>query len=152
MGVLGQGIRAAVGLKSLSALPQQGVPSQQSTFSAAYFCLSLMIGFIAGVLAGIAVGLNKLLTIDVNNLKTLLGIAVAGYAGADFIENTLSIVIPGTAPPQSGPPTSRHKTPKSPHSPRIRRRCRVQYRRSVALLPPCQPLRQRHRLPPHCVA
>jgi hypothetical protein len=73
MGVLGQGIRAAVGLKSLSALPQQGAPNQQSTFSAAYFCLSLMIGFIAGVLAGIAIGLNSLLTIDVNNLKTLLG-------------------------------------------------------------------------------
>jgi len=100
-GALGQGIRAAVGLKSLSALPQDS-PSAQSTFSAAYFALSLMIGFIAGVLAGITIGLDTLLAIDVKNLKVLMGIAVAGYAGADFIENALSIVIPSSSVPPSG--------------------------------------------------
>lgn len=95
MGVLGQGIRAAVGLKGSGRLSQ--TPDQQSAFSAAYFALSLMIGFIAGVLAGLAIGLDHLLTVDPTNIKALLGIAVSGYAGADFIENSLSIVIPASA-------------------------------------------------------
>jgi len=121
-GALGQGIRAAVGLKSLSALPQ-GSPSAQSTFSAAYFALSLMIGFIAGVLAGITIGLDTLLAIDVKNLKVLMGIAVAGYAGADFIENALSIVIPSSSVPPSGAaPPLRRKMLRSKHSRQIRRR------------------------------
>jgi hypothetical protein len=51
MGLVGQGARAAVGLKSNAANP----PSQQSEFSAAYLLFSLMIGFIAGVLAGLPV-------------------------------------------------------------------------------------------------
>jgi hypothetical protein len=77
MGLLGQGIRAAVGLKSAATLAA-GVPSQQSQFNAAYFGLSLMIGFIAGVLAGI--GLFETGTSLTNNLQltTLLGIAAAG--------------------------------------------------------------------------
>ena len=47
MGLLGQGVRAAVGLKSAATL-SAGAPTQQSQFNAAYFGLSLMIGFIAG--------------------------------------------------------------------------------------------------------
>jgi len=101
MGLLGQGVRAAVGLKKSLGLPQ-GPATQQATFNAAYFGLSLMIGFVAGVLAGIVIGLEKLLKIDVTNMKLLLGIAVAGYAGADFIENSISIVIPN-ANPQPAP-------------------------------------------------
>jgi hypothetical protein len=45
-----------------------------------------------------------LLKIDRANIKALLGIAVSGYAGADFIENSLSIIIPGagaSAPSQA---------------------------------------------------
>src|ERR1700722_2629608 len=101
MGLLGQGVRAALGLKKCLGLPK-GQATQQTTFNAAYFGLSLMIGFVAGVLAGIVIGLEKLLKIDVTNLKLLLGIAVAGYAGADFIENSISIVIPN-ANPQPAP-------------------------------------------------
>jgi predicted chitinase len=111
MGLLGQGVRAAIGLKGASRLPSPQA-DQQTAFSAAYFVLSLMIGFIAGVVAGLVIGVQKLLTIDPGDLKVLLGIAASGYAGADFIENSLSIVIPAAnAPaPQShaaaiGPPT-----------------------------------------------
>src|SRR5262249_1192635 len=68
--------------------------------NAAYLLISLMIGFIAGVLAGLAVGLSHFKQIDLDNAKVLIGIAVAGYAGSDFIENALSIIIPsGTKPP-----------------------------------------------------
>jgi putative chitinase len=90
MGVLGQGVRAAVGLKSSGRL--KSTPDQQSAFSAAYFAMSLMIGFIAGVLAGIAVGLDQFLSLDPTNIKVLLGVAASGYAGADFVENSLSLV------------------------------------------------------------
>ena len=58
MGALGQGIRAAVGLKKASRLLAEQA-DQQGAFSAAYFGLSLMIGFIAGVLAGMAFGLEN---------------------------------------------------------------------------------------------
>ncbi|WJR79081.1 hypothetical protein [Bradyrhizobium sp. NP1] len=102
MGVLGQGIRAAVGLKSAGRL--SGQPDQQTSFSTAYFFLSLMIGFIAGILAGLAVGLNNLLKIDPDNVKVLLGIALSGYAGADFIENSMSIVIPAGGAPAAPAP------------------------------------------------
>ena len=53
-----------------------------------------MIGFIAGVLAGISVGLATVDAATPDNLKVLLGIAAAGYAGTDFIENVFSKVIP----------------------------------------------------------
>jgi predicted chitinase len=100
MGLLGQGVRAAVGLKKASALGS-GTPNQQSEFNAAYLLISLMIGFIAGVLAGLAIGLTNLVKIDLNDMKVLLGIAAAGYAGADFIENTFSIILP--SPQSAGP-------------------------------------------------
>jgi predicted chitinase len=92
MGMLGQGVRAAVGLKSASRLPSPQA-DQNTEFSAAYFVLSLMIGFIAGVLAGIAIGILNTPNFEFNK-QVLLGIAVSGYAGADFIENSLSIFIP----------------------------------------------------------
>ena len=99
MGLIGQGARAAVGLKTMTA-SAANAPTQQSEFNAAYLVISLMIGFIAGVLAGLAVGLSHFQQIDLNNAKILIGVAVAGYAGTDFIENTLSIIIPtSTKPP-----------------------------------------------------
>jgi predicted chitinase len=52
-----------------------------------------MIGFIAGILAGLAIAGGNLSTFHPDDVKTLLGIAAAGYAGADFIENSLSLVI-----------------------------------------------------------
>ena len=64
-----------------------------------------MIGFIAGMLAGIALNLENIVTVDPSNWKLLLGIAGSGYIGADFIENTMSVVIPGTqGRPHKAPP------------------------------------------------
>ena len=101
MGLLGQGARAAVGLKTMTA-SAASAPNQQTEFNAAYLLISLMIGFIAGILAGIAVGLEHFKAIDLSNIKVLIGVAVAGYAGTDFIENSLSIIIPtGAKTPNS---------------------------------------------------
>ena len=93
MGLIGQGARAAVGLKTMTA-SAASAPDQQTEFNAAYLLISLMIGFIAGVLAGLAINLNTFTKIDPSDIKVLLGIAAAGYAGTDFIENSLSIFIP----------------------------------------------------------
>jgi len=97
MGVLGQGVRAVVGLKNAAApTTADGSPNQQAAFSVSYFSLSLMIGFIAGILAGLGIGLSSFMKIDPANMKLLLGVAASGYAGADFIENSFSNLIPGT--------------------------------------------------------
>ena len=112
MGLLGQGVRAAVGLKSSGKIPSAQA-GQQTAFSAAYFVLSLMIGFIAGVLAGLIIGVKDLLKIDPTDLKVLLGIAASGYAGADFIENSLSIIIPASNPPASPDSSGSQPSPGS---------------------------------------
>jgi len=105
LGVLGQGVRAIVGLKNAGSL-NSTTPTEQAEFSLAYLVLSLMIGFIAGILAGLALNLENIITVDPGNWKLLLGIAGSGYVGADFIENTMSVVIPGArrAAPKAPPP------------------------------------------------
>jgi predicted chitinase len=119
MGLLGQGIRAAVGLKS-SATLAAGIPTQQSEFNAAYFGLSLMIGFIAGVLAGIglvaASGTDVKSFLTTLDFKTLLGIAAAGYAGADFIENAFTRILPGMGTTPATAPAAAAPAPPPPSS------------------------------------
>ena len=86
MGMVGQGIRAIAGLKKLSDDAQSKGVSSQDLFITSRLVFSLLVGFIAGIIAAISIGLNKLIEIDLGNLSTLLGIAAAGYAGTDFIE------------------------------------------------------------------
>src|SRR5271155_4952702 len=105
LGVLGQGVRAIVGLKNAGSL-NSTTPTEQAEFSLAYLVLSLMVGFIAGILAGIALDLENIITVDPSNWKLLLGIAGSGYVGADFIENTMSVVIPGTRRAETRAPPS----------------------------------------------
>jgi predicted chitinase len=93
MGLVGQAARAAVGLKTMTNSAETA-PSQQTEFNAAYLLISLMIGFVAGVLAGFGLSLPPVIVDGVIQVKILLGVAAAGYAGTDFIENSLSIFIP----------------------------------------------------------
>jgi hypothetical protein len=103
MGLVGQGIRAILGLKKSAELEKTN-PTVNSSFNAAYLIVSLMIGFIAGILAGIGIGLDQVDLATTSNLKVLLGIAAAGYAGTDFIESALSTIMPGlNNPPQATP-------------------------------------------------
>lgn len=103
LGMLGQGARAIVGIKNANAMTST-TPDQQSGFNAAYLVMSLMIGFIAGILAGFLVGLDKFTKIDLAHPSLLLGIAGSGYVGADFVENSMSLVIPkAPSGPQSQP-------------------------------------------------
>jgi hypothetical protein len=96
-------------------------------FSLAYLALSLMIGFIAGALAGIALNLETIITVDPSNWKLLVGIAGSGYIGADFIENAMSVVIPGTKPTQArapSPTAAAQPIPTAPLPPRVSRKSR----------------------------
>jgi predicted chitinase len=125
LGVLGQGVRAIVGLKNAGSL-NSTTPGEQAVFSLAYLALSLMIGFIAGVLAGIALNLETIITVDPGNWKLLVGIAGSGYIGADFIENAMSVVIPGTRPTQAkkAPPPAVGPTTAAPLPSRVWRKAR----------------------------
>lgn len=113
MGGLGQGIRAAIGLKNAGLL-QPRTPGRQSEFDVAYFLVSMMIGAVAGIMAGLVVGLDQLIVINISSLKVLLGIAVSGYAGADFIENSMSRVLPGIGNTQSVGPVPAPQPPRDP--------------------------------------
>jgi len=105
MGMVGQGIRAVAGLKKLSDDAQTKGVSSQDLFVTSRLVFSLLVGFIAGIIAAISIGLNKLIDIDPSNLSTLLGIAAAGYAGTDFIEAMAPTIVGAAAKaPTPSPP------------------------------------------------
>jgi hypothetical protein len=98
LGLLGQGARAIVGLKGLQDQVDSPDASQTDVFSAARLLMSLMIGFLAGLAATLAMGIDKLLFINPSNIDVLLGIAAAGYVGTDFIEGFMSRFAPTRKP------------------------------------------------------
>lgn len=85
LGMVGQGVRAVAGLKKMSDDAQARGVSPSSAFSPGWFMVSLAIGFIAGVIAGLSLGLSKILKAP-DDFQLLLGIAAAGYTGTDFVE------------------------------------------------------------------
>jgi putative chitinase len=95
MGLFGQGIRAIVGLKSMVDQANEKGVSQNELFDAARLLISLVIGFLAGIAATLALGFDKFETIQ---MSLLLGIAAAGYSGTDFIEGFISQYLPGGKP------------------------------------------------------
>lgn len=86
VGALGQGARVVVGLKKLSddAVAKGG---EAESIQPARLLTSLLIGFIAGALTALTLGLKMN---DTVSLQQILGVAAAGYAGADFIEGFMS--------------------------------------------------------------
>lgn len=90
MGLVGQGARSVIGLKKLYDLNAVQPPDAQDAFVASKLLVSLLIGFIAGVLAALALGLEKLTGAGGVNAEMLLGLAAAGYSGADFIEGFMA--------------------------------------------------------------
>jgi hypothetical protein len=89
LGAAGQVGRTVVGLKKLrDQTAAQGTDFNDS-FETSRLVVSLILGGVAGVLAGLALRATDTtgLTYDV---KFALGIMAAGYAGADFIEGFMS--------------------------------------------------------------
>jgi hypothetical protein len=106
MGMIGQGIRAVAGLKKMNEDAQSQGATSQDLFSASRLVISLIIGFIAGVIAASTM-LTKLIALEPNDISILFGIAAAGYAGTDFIE-AMAPTIVGAAGKRtaSHPPTA----------------------------------------------
>lgn len=98
MGLLGQGVRSVVGLKTMVDSAAANAVDASDLFRAARLVVSLIIGFLAGVGAAFAIGLDKLIHIETGDIQLLLGIAASGYAGTDFIEGFISKYLPGNAP------------------------------------------------------
>lgn len=94
MGMLGQSARVIVGLKKLNdeAAAKQSALSDMIDPSRLF--VSLLIGFVAGALAAIA--MQGTGPIDPTHLtkSDIMAYAAAGYTGADFIEGIMSRFLP----------------------------------------------------------
>ena len=84
LGTVGQGIRVVVGLKKLNDQALQDKKDLSELFSGSNLAISLLIGFIAGVLG--ILSLPNVSASKVDTSQVLLPLLGIGYAGADFIE------------------------------------------------------------------
>lgn len=102
LGMLGQGVRVVAGLKKASNDAAAQNLGLAEVFMLSRLLFGLMVGFVAGVAAALALGIGKLVSIDTGSTSLLLGIAAAGYAGTDFIEAFLPVVAAGRPPAPAG--------------------------------------------------
>lgn len=91
LGMIGQGARVVVGLKKMNDTAAQQNASSADLFIAARLLVSLMIGFIAGVIAGFGLGFANFTGSSIA-AQTLIGVMAAGYAGTDVIEAFLPTI------------------------------------------------------------
>ncbi len=82
-GVLGQAIRALIGIKKQLAEANTSRKSLDSWFSLKFLLVTLILGGIAGV-----IGSMLLSSSEVSRLVVM----AAGYAGADFIEGAFDSI------------------------------------------------------------
>ncbi|NOT09670.1 MAG: hypothetical protein HOP28_15870 [Gemmatimonadales bacterium] len=95
LGAIGQAIRVIVGLKKLNDQSDASGKSFKELIVPSVMVTSLLIGFVAGTLAAISLGL--VLGADYDK-KTVLALIAAGYSGADFIEGIISSYLPSRDP------------------------------------------------------
>jgi hypothetical protein len=98
LGMIGQGVRVLAGMKKMNDDASGQSASSADVFVAARLVVSLLIGFVAGVAAVLALGLSRILAIGAGDVDLLLGIAAAGYAGTDFIEAFVPTITGKTLP------------------------------------------------------
>jgi len=94
LGIIGQCLRIIVGLKKVYQEAEKlkeadtnltTKEANAEVFDSRRIMISLLIGFVGGALAAIAIDKKEI--IDKN---TALGIIAAGYSGTDFIEGFIS--------------------------------------------------------------
>jgi uncharacterized membrane protein YeaQ/YmgE (transglycosylase-associated protein family) len=83
LGIVGQGIRVIVGLKKLNDTADATNATLNSLFKLQQLIISLLIGFVAGVLATFSLNVSSMANIGNDIAMAIIG---AGYAGTDFIE------------------------------------------------------------------
>ena len=82
-GVLGQAIRALIGLKKKLAEANKSRKAFDSWFSLKFLLITLVLGGIAGIIGSMIL---SSLGLEISRLA----IMVAGYSGADFIEGAFN--------------------------------------------------------------
>lgn len=97
LGMIGQGIRAVIGLKKMEDMKDQAnganqEPPKEAVFDGRRLGGSLLIGAVAGSLAALSMdAVGAEITKD-----TVLALLASGYSGADFIEGAMKRVrLPG---------------------------------------------------------
>lgn len=98
LGVLGQGIRIAVGLKKFNEENSVKALEGKSTeaFSTSRLVISIFIGFVAGALGMIIKAPEANANYDKEFVLTIIAV---GYSGADFIEGVFNTYINKTTTP-----------------------------------------------------
>ncbi|HVM78048.1 MAG TPA: hypothetical protein VMU06_03470 [Stellaceae bacterium] len=105
LGTLGQGIRAVAGLKKLHDQVQQQGKELSDEFEPRTLLVSLLIGFIAGALADLAMIGSDTTAATTFKREALLPLVAAGYAGTDFIEAFMSRYLPNGKKRNGGAPS-----------------------------------------------
>ena len=97
LGVFGQGLRAAAGLKKQADEAGTKQKSLKDVFDGTSFWFSIFLGALAGMAAylGLVYGAEDGAKLDLTKGTVVLGIVAAGYAGADFIESFAKKYLPG---------------------------------------------------------
>ena len=86
LGAAGQAVRAVGGLKKMTDQARVAGVAPFDPFVPSRFLISLVVGFVAGMVAALSLGLSKLIPVNFDNTALLLGLAAAGYGGTDFLE------------------------------------------------------------------
>ena len=107
LGMLGQGIRIAVGLKKFNdnntAQVAQGHPTEE--FKPGRMVISIFTGFVAGAIGMIVKGAS--LSENGNySTESIVTIIAIGYSGSDFIEGVFSTYISKLSPQRPGTNTN----------------------------------------------
>ncbi|HEX3675047.1 MAG TPA: hypothetical protein VHU87_12300 [Rhizomicrobium sp.] len=100
-GAVGQCARIIVGIKKVNDMASATNQPIGDLFQLSRLVISLLIGFVAGVLAVLVMSPN----IHAITASTIMALAAAGYTGADFIEGIMSRYepAPANAPQQPAP-------------------------------------------------
>lgn len=96
LGVAGQLARVAIGLKKLHEKNQSA--GFKTSFDPKKFWISIALGGLAGMLAGLAVWDESMRLLQ---RETLLSLMAAGYAGSDLLEGLIERWLKPASPPQA---------------------------------------------------
>jgi hypothetical protein len=99
LGAAGQAVRAIGGLKKMADDAQARGLAPFETFVTSRFVISMIVGFVAGMVAAVSLGLSKLIPVNLDNSSLMLGLAAAGYGGTDFLD-AFARKMTGAAPAQ----------------------------------------------------
>ncbi|HEY1606413.1 MAG TPA: hypothetical protein VGF77_12540 [Allosphingosinicella sp.] len=100
VGALGQGVRLIIGLKKVGdAASAQTSAGTQTSMADLVVGSRILISFIIGAIAGTIAAATTIAPGAAISPEQIMGLAAAGYAGADFIEGFMSKAEPAVGTP-----------------------------------------------------